>query len=188
MVTNLQMLAYFLNLLSIKHYLVQFWAKFWASTVNIKCYGILQTFRHSRNESKFQHNSSIFCLSIPLRSFYCNFNCSNMLLLSTVIQITQIKLSTNTHLWVIKWKPRIEIFPRRPPCIYTIWPTEVKSYNSCTAITHFLTPGTHTYQKSLWELFTQVGTDQPHWLMDYNTNWKPQVSRSIQIRCVCRIC
>ena len=23
-------------------------------------------------------------------------------------------------------------------------------------------------QKSLWELFTQDGTDQPHWLMDYN--------------------
>ena len=22
-------------------------------------------------------------------------------------------------------------------------------------------------QKSLWELFTQDGTDQPHWLMDY---------------------
>ena len=29
MVTNLHMLAYSLNLLSIKHYLVQFWAKFW---------------------------------------------------------------------------------------------------------------------------------------------------------------
>ena len=60
MVTKLQMLAYFLNLLSIEHNLVQFWVKFGASTVNIKCMGILQTFRQSRNESKFQSNSSIF--------------------------------------------------------------------------------------------------------------------------------
>ena len=58
MVTNLQMLAYFLNL-SIEHYLVQFWAKFGATTVNIKCMSILQTFRQSRNESKFQPNASI---------------------------------------------------------------------------------------------------------------------------------
>ena len=69
MVTNLHMLAYFLNLLSIKHYLVQFWAKFWASTVNIKCMGILQTFRQSQNESKFQHNSSIFLLKHPIKKF-----------------------------------------------------------------------------------------------------------------------
>ena len=60
MVINLQMLTYFLNLLSIKHYLVQFWAKFWASTVNIESMGVLQTFRQSRNESKFQHNFAIF--------------------------------------------------------------------------------------------------------------------------------
>ena len=113
-------------------------AKFGVSTVNIKCMSILQTFRQSRNESKFQPNSSI------LRSLYCIFNCSAMLLWSTVIQITQIQLSTNTHFWVINWKPHIEIFPERPPCIYAIWLTEVKSYNSRTAITHFLTPGTHT--------------------------------------------
>ena len=36
MVTNLQMLVYFLNLLSIEHYLVQFLAKFWASIANNK--------------------------------------------------------------------------------------------------------------------------------------------------------
>ena len=60
MVTNLHMLAYFLNLLSIEHYLVQFWAKFYSSTANIKVMGILQTFRQSQNESKFQQNSSIF--------------------------------------------------------------------------------------------------------------------------------
>ena len=82
--------------------------------------------------------------NIPLRSLYCNFNCSNMLLWSTVIQITQIQLYTNTHFWVINWKPHIDFFLGRPPCIYTIRPTEVKSYNSCTAITHFLPPGTHT--------------------------------------------
>ena len=60
MVTNLQMLAYFVNLLSIEQYLVQFWAKFEASTANIKCMGILQTFKQSQNESKCQPNSSIF--------------------------------------------------------------------------------------------------------------------------------
>ena len=60
MVTNLQMLAYFLNLLSIEHYLVQFWTKFEASTANIEYMGILQTFGQSQNESKFQSNSSIF--------------------------------------------------------------------------------------------------------------------------------
>ena len=144
MVTNLQMLVYFLNLLSIEHYLVQFWAKFWASTANIKCMGILHTFWHSRNESKFQHNSSIFYLKHPIKSLYCNFNCSNMLLWSTVIPITQIQLPTNTHFWVIDWKPHIEIFPGRSPCIYRIWLAEVKSYKNRTAITHFLTPGTHT--------------------------------------------
>ena len=86
-------------------------------------------------------------LHIPLRSLYCIFNCSDMLLWSTVIQITQIQLSTNTHFWVINWKPHIEFFPERPPCIYALWLTEVKSYNSRTAITHFLTPGTHTLPK-----------------------------------------
>ena len=101
MVTNLQMLTFFLNL-SIKHCLVQFWAKFWAS-VSIKCMGVLQTFRQSRNESKFQHNFPYFSLNIQLRSLYCNCKCSNMLLWYAVIQITQIQLSTNTHFWVIKW-------------------------------------------------------------------------------------
>ena len=35
-----------------------------------------------------------------------------MLLWSTVIQIIQIQLSTNTHFWVINWKPHIENFSR----------------------------------------------------------------------------
>ena len=69
MVTNLQMLVYFLNLLSIEHYLVQFLAKFGASTVNIKCMSILQTFRQSRNESKFQPDSSIFKFTHPIKKF-----------------------------------------------------------------------------------------------------------------------
>ena len=69
MVTNLQMLVYFLNLLSIEHYLVQVWAKFWASTANIKCMGILQTFWQSRKESKFQPNFSIFKLKHPIKKF-----------------------------------------------------------------------------------------------------------------------
>ena len=144
MVTNLQMLAYFLNLLSIEHYLVQFWAKFGASTVNIKCMSILQTLDSLEMKANFNPILPYFSLHIPLRSLYCILNCSDMLLWSTVIQITQIQLSTNTHFWVINWKPHIDIFPEQPPCIYAIWLTEVKSYNSRTAITHFLTPGTHT--------------------------------------------
>ena len=117
-----------------------------------KCMGILQTFRQSQNESKFQPNPYL-SLIIPLRRLYCNFNCSNMLLLSAVIQIAKNQLSINTHFWVINWKPHIEFFPRRPPCIYTIRPTEVKSYNSCTAITHFRTPGTHTLPKITMRIF-----------------------------------
>ena len=69
MVNNLQLLAYFLNLLSIKHYLVQFWAKFGASTSNIKCMGVSQTFRQSRNESKFQHNFAILKLKHHIKKF-----------------------------------------------------------------------------------------------------------------------
>ena len=70
MATNLQMLAYFLNLLSIKHYLVPFLVKYWASTANIKCMGgALQTFSESRNESKFQHNFAMFWLKHPIQKF-----------------------------------------------------------------------------------------------------------------------
>ena len=50
----------FLNLCSKKHWLMQFLAKFWASTINIKGMVALQTFRQSQNESTFQRNSSIF--------------------------------------------------------------------------------------------------------------------------------
>ena len=61
MVTDRLMIAHFLNFLnSNKHYLVQFLARWWASTANIKGMGVLQTFGRSQNESKFQLNSSIF--------------------------------------------------------------------------------------------------------------------------------
>ena len=61
MVTSLQVAAHFLNLFSNKHhYVVQFLAKFWASTAKIKGMVVLQTFRQSQNESTFQNNSSIF--------------------------------------------------------------------------------------------------------------------------------
>ena len=33
-------------------------------------------------------------------------------------------------------------------------------------------------QKSLWELFTQDGTDQPHWLMDYKVKVRGERPRS----------
>ena len=95
-------------------------------------------------KANFSQILPYFSLNIPLKSLYCTFNCSNMLLWSTVIQTTQIQLPTNTHFWVIDWKPHIEVFPWRSPCIYRIWLTEVKGYKSRTAITHFLTPGTHT--------------------------------------------
>ena len=60
MVTSLQVEAHFFNLCSNKHLLVQFLAKFWASTANIKGMVALQTFRQSQNESTFEHISSIF--------------------------------------------------------------------------------------------------------------------------------
>ena len=123
------------------------WAKFWASTANIKCIVVLQTLDSLEMKANFNTVLPYVSLHIRLSCLYCNFNCLNMLLWSSLIQITQIQLSNNSHFRVINWKPHIEIFPRRPPCIYTIWPTEVKSYNSCTAITHFLTLRTHTLQK-----------------------------------------
>ena len=144
MATSLQMAAHFFNLCSNKHQLLQFLAKFWASTAHIKGMVALQTYRQSQNESTFQHNSSIFSSNITLRSLYCNFKSSHMLRSSIVIQITRIQLSTTSWLWDIQWKPYIDIFPGRPPCIYTIWPAEVESYSSCTAITHFLTAWTYT--------------------------------------------
>ena len=60
MVTSLQVVAHIFDLCSIKDYLVQFLAKSWASTANIKGMVVLQTFRQFQNESTFQHNSSIF--------------------------------------------------------------------------------------------------------------------------------
>ena len=60
MVTNLQVLAYFWNSLSIKYYLVHFLTKSWASTTNIECMGVLKTVRQSHNETKFQHNFDTF--------------------------------------------------------------------------------------------------------------------------------
>ena len=69
MVTNLHMVAHFLNLISNKYYLVQFFAKLWASTANIKGMGVLQTFRQFRNKSKFQHNSYIFSLKYRIKKF-----------------------------------------------------------------------------------------------------------------------
>ena len=108
-----------------------------------------------------------FSLHIPLRSLCCIFNCSDMLLWSTVIQITQIQLSTNTHFWVINWKPHIEIFPERPSCIMQYGWQRWKATTAALLSPIFWLQGHIPNQKSLWELFTQDGTDQPHWLMDY---------------------
>ena len=60
-----------------------------------------------------------FSSNVTSRSSYCNFKCSHMLCSSIVIQITWIQLSTTSQLWDIQWKPYIDIFPGRPPCIYT---------------------------------------------------------------------
>ena len=144
MVINRRTLAYLLNLLSIKHYLVQFGPKFGLLLRTFSVWASYKLLDSLEMKANLNNILLYFSLNIPLRTLNCNFNCSNMLLWPTVFQITQTELSMNTHFWVINWKPHIEIFPRWPPCIYTIWPTEVKSYNSCTAITHFLTPGTHT--------------------------------------------
>ena len=96
MVTNRQILAHCLNLFSKKHYLVQPLAKLWASTTNIKGKGLLQTFRQSQNEGKFQHNLPHFSLNITLRILYCNFKCPDMLCSSIVIQITYNQLFTTS--------------------------------------------------------------------------------------------
>ena len=118
-----------------------------------------------------------------------------MLCSSIVIQMIQIQLFNTSWLWDIQWKPYIDIFPRRPPCIYKIWPTEVKSYNSCTAITHFLTPWHIPSQKSLWELLTQNGTDSQNlevWLIDYylaihNTRKLNFHEHAAKYHCLCGI-
>ena len=102
MVSNLQMLAYFLNLLSIKHYLVEFWDKLWASTANNKCMGVLQTFRQARNESKFQHNIAMFWLKHPIKNLYSTFNYSNMFLWSSDPNNTNsIVYQVPTHTFVL---------------------------------------------------------------------------------------
>ena len=62
MVTNYHMVAHILNLLSNKHYLVQFLAELWASTILIKGTGVLQTFRQSQNESIFKCHIEMFVL------------------------------------------------------------------------------------------------------------------------------
>ena len=49
MVTNPQVITYFLSLFSIKHYLRQLMGEFGASIANIKRLHVLQTFGHSRN-------------------------------------------------------------------------------------------------------------------------------------------
>ena len=77
-------------------------------------------------KANFSQILPYFSLDIQLKSLHCNSNCSNVLLWSTVIQITQIQSSINTHFWVINWKPHIENFTGPPPCIYAIWPTEMK--------------------------------------------------------------
>ena len=111
-----------------------------------------------------------FSLDIPLRSLYCNFNCSNMLLWSTVIQITQIQLSINTHFWVINWKPHIEILPGGHLAFIQYGRQRWKATTAALLSPIFWLQGHTPNQKSLWELFTQDGTDQPHWLMDYMFN------------------
>ena len=103
-----------------------------------------------------------FSLHIPLKSLYCIFNCWDILLWSTVIQITQIQLSTNTHFWVINWKPHIEIFPSDHLAFMQYGWQRRKATTAALLSPIFWLQGHIPYQKSLWELFTQDGTDQPH--------------------------
>ena len=64
-----------------------------------------------------------------------------------MIQVTHIQLLTNSHLWVINWKHHSEFFPKATTLHLYYMADRGKSYNSCPAITHFLTPGTHTLPK-----------------------------------------
>ena len=110
-----------------------------------------------------------FSLHMPLRSLYCIFNCSDMLLWSTVIQITQIQLSTNTHFWVINWNHTLIFFPSGHLAFMQYGWQRWKATTAALLSPIFWLQGHIPNQKSLWELFTQDGTDQPHWLMDYKS-------------------
>ena len=144
MVTSLKVVANFLNLCSNKHYLVQFWPNCGLLLQTLRVWWSYNLLDSLKMKAHFNTILPYFSLNITLRRLYCIFRCSRMLCLSIVIQITQFQLSTTSLLWDIQWKPNIDIFPGRPSCIYTIWPAEVKSNSSCTAITHFLTPWTYT--------------------------------------------
>ena len=112
-----------------------------------------------------------------------------MLCLSTVIQITQIQLSITSWLWDFQWKPYIDIFPGRPPYIYTIWPAEVKSYSSCTAITHFLTPWTYLTKNHYENYSPKMVPIAKIWGAGSWTNWEvPLVSYARLFPPECRYC
>ena len=132
------------KLFFIKYYLLQFMAKLWALLEILKIWGSYQRLDSLKMKANLRTIRLYFSLNITLRSLHCNFKCLNMLCLLIMIQIIQIQLFNTSQLWDIQWKPYTDIFPRRPPCIYAIWLTKMKSYNNCTAITHFQTPGTYT--------------------------------------------
>ena len=129
-----------------------FWPNCGVLLQNMKGMGSYKLLDSLRAKANFSTVFPYFNLNFTLRKVYYNFKCWDMLCPSIVIQIRQMQLFTTSELWDIQWKPKIDIFRRQPPCIYTIWPTEVKSYHSCTAITHRHIPN----QKSLWKIFTQA--------------------------------
>ena len=99
---------------------MQFLAKFFTSTANIKGMVALQTFRQSQNESNFNTILPYFSSNITIRNLYCNFKCSHMLCSSIVIQITWIQLSTTSYILKYSMKTLHWYFP---------WATALHLYN-----------------------------------------------------------
>ena len=69
MVTNLPMLAYFLNLMSIEHYVVQFWAKFWLLLRTLSAWAFYKLLDSLKMKANFSQIIPYFSLDIPLKSF-----------------------------------------------------------------------------------------------------------------------
>ena len=144
MVTSLQVVAYFLNSCCNKRYVLQFWPNCGLLLQILRVWWSYKLLDTLKIKARFKTIPPYFSLNITLRSLYCNFKCSHILCSSIMIQN-----NTNSvvyHLIIVRYSMKTIhwYFPRRPPCIYAIWPAEVKSYNTCTAITHFLTPATWT--------------------------------------------
>ena len=114
-----------------------------------------------------------FSLNISLRSWYCNYNWSNMLFHSSVIQIIKFY----SHLWVNNWKPHIGIFPGGHLAFRQHGRLRWKATTAALLYPIFWLQGHIPNQNSLWDFFKI-----PRW-------YRPTPWASYQIRkiagCAC---